>query len=40
MLELNSWIAFPYPLVNNVFCFIFGGNFLQVGGAFGGKIRR
>jgi len=26
------------PLVNNIFCFIFGGKFSQVGGYFGGKL--
>jgi len=30
-LELNSWI--PPLLVNNIFCFIFGGKFSQVGGS-------
>jgi hypothetical protein len=28
----------PHPLVNNIFCFIFGGKNLQVGGSFWKEI--
>jgi hypothetical protein len=38
-LELNSWITFPHPLVNNIYFKIFGGKFSQVGSYFWGKIK-
>jgi hypothetical protein len=40
-LALNNWITPPLPaLVNNIFYFIFGGKFSQVGGFFWEKKRK
>jgi hypothetical protein len=38
-LKLNSWITIPHLLINNIFGYIFDGNFLQVGGSFWGNIK-
>jgi hypothetical protein len=35
-------VGYPPPpgIINNIFCFIFGGKFLQVGGYLWGEIKK